>query len=308
MHFSDCLNQQLSRLMLGTVQFGLPYGVANRTGQPDYQDVVAMVDAAFAGGINCFDTAAAYGASEEVLGRALRELGIADQVVVVTKVQALTPAQLADPALATATIVQSVERSRQRLQMDCLPLVLFHREADAAFMDVLGELREKNLLRHFGVSCDNQPGAAATFVAAGNVSALQLPANVLDHRHALSGIFETAASKGVLIFIRSVYLQGLLAMPEDSIPVALQAIIPIRRTLEAIAAEAGISLLELAMRFMLSQRGVTSVLTGVETVRQVHDNLAMFSRGPLPEHILAAIRLAVPPLSETLLTPSLWSS
>ena len=73
-------NEQLSRLMLGTVQFGMPYGVANRTGQPSYPDVVAILAAAVEGGVNCFDTAAAYGTSEDVLGRALRELGIADRV------------------------------------------------------------------------------------------------------------------------------------------------------------------------------------------------------------------------------------
>ena len=86
----------LSRMMLGTVQFGLPYGVANHTGQPSYDEVVRIVAAAVEGGVNCFDTAAAYGTSEEVLGNALHELGLADQVTVVTKVFPLTAAELAD--------------------------------------------------------------------------------------------------------------------------------------------------------------------------------------------------------------------
>jgi aryl-alcohol dehydrogenase-like predicted oxidoreductase len=295
-----------SRLMLGTVQFGLPYGVANRTGQPDYREVISIVDTAVAGGINCFDTAAAYGTSEEVLGRALRELGVADQVVVVTKVQALTPAQLADPVLASTTIVQSVERSRQRLQMDCLPMVLFHREPDAVFMDVLAELQAKQWLREFGVSCDNHSGMAKKFVTSNSVSALQIPANILDHRHAHSGIFETAAAHGVAIFVRSVYLQGLLVMPESEIPEALGEIIPVRRSLEVIAAESGMSLPELALRYMLSQPGATSILIGVETVQQVTDNLGIFTRGSLPENILEAVHLAVPQVSETLVTPNLW--
>ena len=49
----------LSQMMLGTVQFGMPYGSANQTGQPEYRDVVAILDAAVTGGVNCFDTAAA---------------------------------------------------------------------------------------------------------------------------------------------------------------------------------------------------------------------------------------------------------
>ena len=106
----------LSRLMLGTVQFGLPYGVANRTGQPSYAEVRAIMTAAIDGGVNCFDTAAAYGGSEEVLGRALQELGAADRVVVVTKVRSLTPAEQADDTLAARTTLPQLTTVRQPLR------------------------------------------------------------------------------------------------------------------------------------------------------------------------------------------------
>ena len=299
--------RQLSRLMLGTVQFGMPYGVANRTGQPGYEQVVAIVAAAFEGGVNCFDTAAAYGTSEQVLGRALDELHIADQVVVVTKVLPLPPAESEEPGTARRAIEQSVAESRRRLRLDCLPIVLFHRETDAAHLGVLEELRERGWLQHVGVSCDNRPGPAAEFVAAGNVSALQLPGNVLDRRHQHSGVFRAAASRGVAVFIRSLYLQGLLVMPQEQIPASLSDVIPVRRALAAIAAEGGMTLAELASRYMLAQDGVTCVLAGVETVAQVRENLAIVARGPLPDDMLSAIDAAVPELPESLLTPSLWA-
>ena len=301
--WKDC---QLSRLMLGTVQFGMPYGVANRMGQPDYGDVLAMVAAAIEGGVNCFDTAAAYGSSEEVLGRALRELGLAERMFVVTKARRLTPAELADAALAGRAIEQSVADSRRRLGLDCLPMVLFHMEADAAYLDVLEKLKARGWLRHAGVSCDNRPGPAAGFVAAGKAAALQIPGNVLDRRHQGSGVFGAAAARGVAIFIRSVYLQGLLVMPEHSIPPALRAVVPVRRRLEAIAGQGGMALAELAVRYMLSQAGVTCVLAGVETLAQVRENIALFSRGPLPDDMLKAIDAVTPDLPETVLTPALW--
>ena len=299
---------RLSRLMLGTAQFGMPYGVANRTGQPTYDEVLAMVAAAVEGGVNCFDTAAAYGTSEEVLGRVLHALGIADRVVVVTKVCPLTGAELADRVLASHAIEQSVANSRRRLQLDCLPVVLFHREADATHWGVLQSLQAKSWLRHAGVSCDNRPGLATTFVARGNMSALQLPANVLDRRHQRSGVFQQAAARGVALFVRSVFLQGLLLMAEQDIPPALGGVIPARRHLAAIASAAGMQLAELAVRFMLAQEGVTCVLAGVETVAQVRDNVAIVVRGPLPDDVLRAIDLGTPELSETLVTPALWPS
>ncbi len=297
---------ELSRLMLGTVQFGMPYGVANRTGQPEYHDVLAIVAAAVEGGVNCFDTAAAYGTSEEVLGRALHELGVADRVLVVTKVRPLNPDELADSTMASRAIERSVDESRRRLRLDCLPVVLFHREPDAKYLDELEELRTKGCLRHIGVSCDNRPGRAAEIVAAGNVSALQLPGNVLDRRHQNSGIFHEAASRGVAVFLRSVYLQGLLVMSERDIPPGLRDVLPARQKLQGLADAAGIRLAELALRFMLSQDGITSVLAGVETVAQVRDNLAIFNQGPLPADLLNALDAATPELSETILTPSLW--
>ena len=297
---------RLSRLMLGTVQFGLPYGVANRTGQPDYRHVVDMVAAAIEGGVNCFDTAAAYGTSEEVLGRALDELGKADGVTIVTKVKALTPAELVDAVAAKVAIEKSVAESRTRLRLDCLPVVLFHREADAAYQQVLADLRDQGWLRYYGVSCDNRPGPAARFVDDGHFSAFQIPANILDPRHPRSGVFVSAGQQDMAIFIRSVYLQGLLVMPEAEVPEALGAVLPARRRLALIAADAGMDLAELALRYMLSFEDVTCVLAGVETLPQVERNLAMVNRGPLPPDLLSMVATAIPDLPETIVNPGMW--
>lgn len=297
----------LSQMMLGTVQFGIPYGIANQTGQPDYEDVVAIVDAAVTGGVNCFDTAAAYGQSEKILGLALQELGIGHKVVVVTKVRPLTTVELANPRLAELAIQASIELSLQRLQLDCLPIVLFHRECDAKFLGVLERLRDEGKLKHFGVSCGNIPGAAADLVSEGYASALQIPANIVDRRHFRSGIMQESVSRNVAIFIRSVYLQGLLAMSEETIPDKLRGILSERQRLTLIAEDSGLSLMELALRYILSLPGITSVLTGVETKEQVEQNLVMFSRGRLSEDILSAIHQDATELPEVLITPSMWS-
>jgi len=297
----------LSQMMLGTVQFGMPYGIANQTGQPDYQDVVSIIDAAVSGGVNCFDTAAAYGQSEEILGQALRELGVVDKVTVITKVRALTTEELASPRLAESAIHASIELSLQRLQLDCLPIVLFHRESDAEFLGVLEELRNQGKLRYFGVSCSNVPGAAAEFVHGGHASALQIPANIVDHRHLRSGVLVDSILQNVAIFIRSVYLQGLLVMSQETIPDKLRGIVSERQRLTSIAEASGLSLPELALRYLLSLPGITSVLTGVETREQVKQNLEMFSRGKLSEDIMAAIHHEAIELPELLITPSMWS-
>ena len=74
---------RLSQLMLGTAQFGVQYGIANTKGQPSYEDVRGILACAFEGGVNCLDTSVAYGASEELIGRALQELSLAERMIVV---------------------------------------------------------------------------------------------------------------------------------------------------------------------------------------------------------------------------------
>jgi aryl-alcohol dehydrogenase-like predicted oxidoreductase len=292
--------------MLGTVQFGQPYGVANRTGQPDQAQVTAMISTALDGGVNCLDTAAAYGASEVVLGQALRKLGVSDRVVVVTKVRPLQAEQLDDPHLAEQAIESCIAVSRERLGIDCLPIVLFHCEADARHFSVLTKLRRRGWLRYAGVSCANRPGFLSGFKEIGGLDAVQLPANLLDQRHRTSGAFQTAAANGMAVFIRSVYLQGLLVMPENDIPHRLRQVTQFRRALAEIAQQAGMSLRELALRHMLDQTGVTSVLVGVETEAQVRDNLAICSRGVLPPDVCHAVQAAATDVPEMLITPSMW--
>jgi aryl-alcohol dehydrogenase-like predicted oxidoreductase len=152
------------------------------------------------------------------------------------------------------------------------------------------------------------PGAATVFVDGGQASALQIPANIVDHRHVRSGVLADSITKNVAIFVRSVYLQGLLAMAEETIPNKLQGIVPERRRLASVAAASGLSLTELALRYLLSLPGITSILTGVETREQVEQNLEMFSKGKLSEDIMAAIHQDTVELPELLITPSMWST
>ncbi len=208
--------------------------------------------------------------------------------------------------LAFSAMERSVARSRERLRMEQLPVVLFHREVDAVYLDQLERLRLRGWLNHVGVSCDNRTGAAGRLVASGQASALQLPANVVDRRHERSGVFQDAENRNIAVFIRSAYLQGLLVMPDEQIPAHLSAIRPLRNTLANVADQAGIPMRELALRYLLSLPGVTSVLVGVETVDQVRDNVAIFDRGPLDAATVEAIHNLKFEPPERLITPSMW--
>ncbi len=305
MQYTERFGRRLSKLMLGTVQFGLDYGIANRRGQPTYGEVLDIIACAHQGGVNCLDTAAAYGTSEEVIGKALRELGIRDEMTVVTKVCHLKEDRFSARRVREATVEKSVRTSCERLGLETLPVCLFHHEVPPDFFGALLKMRKKGLVAHVGASMV-LPENGVRCLAETPAEALQVPFNLMDARFQRAGGFAAVHARGTALFTRSVYLQGLVVMPEEAIIPELRQVVPVRRRLAALAAEAGMELAELALRYVLGTQGVTSVLVGVDTVGQMRENIALFDKGPLPDDLQEAVRKAVPPLPESLLNPANW--
>lgn len=295
-----------SPLVVGTAQFGLPYGIANRTGQPEFSEVCDIIRCAIENGATTFDTATAYGESEEVLGRALHEIGAHTQATIIAKVPHVSKMDAERTAAnVKALIRRSVETSLKRLRLEQLPLCLFHDTADIEYMEVLLALKAEGLVRHVGVSVV-RPDQFEAVLSTPGVEAAQIAASLLDQRILRSGNLARAVQAGMAVFIRSVYLQGLIVMPEDDIHESLRAVIPVRRQLEMIASEAGMTVTEMALRYALSLPGITGVLTGVETVAQMKENAVMARRGKLNESLMQRISQAVPTLPETILFPWYW--
>ena len=279
---------KFSRLLLGTVQFGLDYGIANTNGKPSFDRVKAILKTALDNGITSLDTAAAYGDSEEVLGKALSELGIADRMTIVSKVPPIPGDQ--DPL---AFITASAENSLRRLRLPVLPLLLFHNELDWRWHNEMETLVGKGMIKAAGVSLDSLACAAT----ADEASYIQLPCNVFDHR------FDEKIKQHSTghIFSRSVYLQGLAVMPKEKIP--FPELLSFREKLESF----GMPMQELCMRYLLSFPGSVSVLTGVDTPEQLQENCRMAEAGPLPSDLFQQVSCTVPLLAEQLIRPKLWN-
>lgn len=276
-----------SKLMLGTVQFGMNYGVANTHGKPSYDTVKMILQEAFSGGINALDTAPEYGDSEEVIGKALKESGLSDKFQIITKIPKVP--ENTDPE---KFIENSLVKSLERLQADVVAGALIHVEEDSIYLDILKKMKQKGLIIQAGISlntlaCKNN-GTDADI--------LQIPCSILDHR--FDHCFGHADRH---CFVRGAYLQGMLLMPEEKIFV--REIIPVRRKLEAL----GIPLKELALRYLFAKKGNRSILTGVETIEQLRENLHISQMPALTEDILSEIEKAVfPPLDEICVSPFMW--
>jgi len=297
---------ELSTMMLGTVQLGLPYGISNTTGQPSPADAARILAAAVEGGVNALDTAAVYGSSEEVLGQAIAELGLRDRLVVATKVT-----QMADEGVGAAEadriVEASVTRSLRLLRLERLPICLFHLETNwLRYSDSLLQMKERGLVLHAGASV-NFPGPARRVIESGYAEAVQMPTSLLDHRFLRAGIPGVAAAHGTALFARSIFLQGLLLLPEDQVLPEHAEVIPVRRALVALGGSAGMGIGELAVRYLLSLSGITCLVVGAETAAQVREDASLFQRGPLEADFVQKIDEAVPDLPDRILYPGNWS-
>lgn len=284
-----------SKLILGTVQFGLNYGIANSEGKPDLSKVRSILHRAADHGIRILDTAAAYGNSETVIGSLLAEdPALKRYFQVVSKIPSL-PANASCEELRSF-IEKSVDSSLQNLRLEQLYGILFHREEDAGNLPVLRELQRQGKVLHCGFSVDSCLPEDIS-----DAEMIQVPGNVLDRR-----FIPFTGKKPEKLFVRSVYLQGLLMMPEEKIPSVLAGVIPYRRRLAALSEKNGMSPAELYMRYLFSFPEVDGVLTGVDNPDQLDLNVRMAVGGPLDEALMQEILNLIPELPELWIHPKLW--
>ena len=291
--------QEISALVLGTVQFGLDYGVANTTGRPDQATVNRMLATAFEAGVNALDTASMYNRAEAVLGRALADLGMRGRVFIASKARPRDGA----PGTPEQQITAAVERSLRVLGVERIGLYLLHGYQALPHVEALHRKREAGDVGAVGVSVYSVEEALGAIAAPG-VDAVQHPLSVLDQRFLRAGVPERAAEAGVAIFARSVFLQGVVTMETARLP---EPIAEVGTTLDRLRDLAGeLTIEELALRYAASLAGVTGVVVGMETHEQMERNVAAAAAGPLDRALLDAIGRQVPELPEEIINPGLW--
>ena len=194
------------RLALGTVQFGLDYGVANTAGQVAPDEVASILALAQQMGIRTLDTAINYGQSESVLG----QCGVG-QWQVVTKLPAL-PEAVGDVA---DWVQMHMRQSLARLGVARVHAVLLHRPQDLlgtqgrALLAELKDLQLQGLAAKIGISVYS-PEELEVFFGLHRFDIVQAPFSILDQRLQTSGWVAKLHAMGVEVHTRSAFLQGLL--------------------------------------------------------------------------------------------------
>ena len=290
---------------LGTVQWGMPYGIANRTGQATEADVTAMLRMAKEAGVDTLDTARAYGSAEAVIGRATAG---DDGFRVVTK---LSPNVCDRGDDVGAAALESLMTSREALCRSHLDVVLLHRPehreaAQGAAWAALRQGRDQGTIGAIGVSATS-PETAHQALDDPEVTVMQVAASLLDRRLDASGFFSSAATKSVEVHVRSAFLQGLAFMSLDALPPHLA---PVRESLERIDAWAQQRDVTRATAFLayVFALPVARVVMGCERPSQLAANLESVSRARALAPEISELCDALPVLQSTVLNPAKWPS
>lgn len=264
-------------LGLGTVQFGLNYGVSNRAGKTNRFDVFDILDEANKSHIKYLDTASFYGDSEAVLGN----YPSIEQFKIVTKIVPIKKTHISNSDIDL--VHECFDRSLERLHTKTLYGLLIHHAVDlitnggAKIFEFLQSMKSKGRVKNIGISIYPEDDLDA-LLSSYELDLIQLPLNVLDQRLLNNGTLERCKKKGLEIHVRSAFLQGLLLMNIETIPSFFN---PIRKTIKAFndaCKSKDLSNIDGVYGYLRNIPYIDVVLIGVNNKDQLKANIESWNR------------------------------
>jgi len=274
---------QVNKLGLGTVQFGLPYGISNAQGQTSAEEVSKILLAASQHGITVLDTASAYGTAEAVLGK--NEL---QKFSVVSKYITPSPGK---------SIEQQLQQTLAQLQVTKLYGYLAHRPAeiltDSMQWKKLKDLQQQGLIEKIGFSLNTTEELNALLNKDLVPELVQVPYNYFDNR--FENLMTALKEKGCEIHTRSAFLQGLFFKDTNTLPAFFDVVKPLIKRVQQQTHNISGALLHYAA----SRSFIDKVIVGVENAQQLLINIRDMQLGIE----LETVNTDIP---EQILMPSNW--
>lgn len=296
------------KLGLGTVQLGLPYGIANTVGDLPLDDVMSILSCAQDGGIVHFDTAASYGGSESLLGYFFSEHPF-PSAKVCTKIRPIPP-QLAKKEVS-AFFQEELVASIHRLGKP-IDYLLFHNPLDLIdnsdwLAPVAEQFIQNSLVHKIGISA-YYPTEIVSCLDIFPIQIVQVPYNVFDHRFGEPALVELLKRNNIEVHCRSIFLQGLLCLPKSRLPKHLLKATPWIVQYHELCAEACMTSEDIAMVYVRDLDFVSTFFVGCESTNQVQDNLRRYCTPSLPDSIRAKIDFLFRTVPENIIIPSKWET
>jgi len=278
-----------SKLVLGSVQFGMHYGISNQDGSPENEELNQILDFANQIGVQIIDTASAYGSAEERLGIASKQFKI------VSKIR---------PGTAATDVQEELESSLNRLEQEQLYGLLLHSfddyQKDQSIWAALKEMKAQGKVERIGFSL-YKPEQLKEVMENGHIPDLiQVPFNLYDRR--FQALSELITRNKIEVHVRSAFLQGLFFFEADQLPGYFDPITQKQEKFRKLCTT-NTKVISTAINFILSQHWVSKVLVGVNSTGELKG---------IEESLLNEVPISMESLNfmeesdEAMINPSLW--
>ena len=267
-----------NKLVLGTAQLGLDYGIANKSGKPEENKAFEIMKYALENGINYFDTAYSYGNSEIIIGKFLNfHKNYKNKVNIITKLPSLKEEKLDEK-----NINDCFFESLHRLEQKSLYCYMIHdfkdieNNCDEIEKNFL-KLKENGYIKKIGVSIYDQFQLEFLFKHF-DFDLIQLPISIFDQRFITDNFLQRLKRKNIEIYARSIFLQGLLFLEENNLPPKMNKFKDYISRLNEISLKYNLSKEEIALLFINSINEINRIIIGVEKIEQLKKNIKALNK------------------------------
>lgn len=300
----------MMELVLGTAQLGMPYGIANKDGQPDSNQVAEILNLSVENNLLTWDTAPVYGNSEEAIGRYIAKHKCTP--VICTKLPSLSKSTINrnDLSAIHAFVNRNLQATLSALGLASIDTYYIHDENDLEFgngnmLQVFSELKASGLINRAGISVYT-PEIALSALAIEFFDAIQVPYNLFDRR--FQPIMASAKEQGMAVHVRSIFLQGLFFLDEDSVTKKVPSALPFVAKLHELVQAINSTTDKLAMGYVKANPNVSHLLVGVEKLSQLQTNINLFSLPPLETSLQMELENLFMDIPVSVVNPALWAA
>ncbi len=294
----------MSKLIIGTANFGLRYGIANDK-KLSREEAFAILDYANAQGIQWVDTASAYGDAENVIGAYFEKCGKVFKVI----------SKLSGKEYSSAREVEDeVAGSLKNMKVQFIDVFLIHsydtyKRYGNVIVPVLRSLLRNKIIGNYGVSVYHPEEVVEMAQEAGDNLVFEFPLNLFDQRFLKDGFMQKLKRRGSLLFARSVFLQGLFFLSDDALQGRFERVKGKVREIRKLSSSNGIRPECLALLFAASKPWVDGVVVGVDSQEHVKSNIECLGSANFSEY--AALDHSLPELAiedEDIILPYRWNA
>lgn len=276
---------------------GLNYGINNSTGKISFDDCCDILSKAFKSGLKILDTAEAYGDAHRVIGD-FHRLNQDKKFNIITKMPY---------GVEYEDVEKKIIGYLENLNVNCLEVLMFHSfdtyKMNIESLDVLLKLKKQGQIKYLGVSVYTNE-QIEELLKDNRIDVVQLPFNLLDNEKLRGELISQLKLKDKIVHTRSAFLQGLFFKDNSSENSVYKALINELSIVNNIVKEENTTITNLALSYCLEQKNIDNVLIGVDSLKQLEENLKVmdYSISKKALNKINAIKVA----DKHLLNPALW--